>query len=1294
MPPAASRWDTSGHDHGWESVTTSERPATDRDRANEIIRPYVPRMVIDWVREDPNALYHEIEGSMAFVDISGFTALSERLARRGTIGAELMRDTLNEVFIALLDTAYEDGAGLLKWGGDALLLLFDGPGHAERACHACWEMQRTLGRVGRLKVGGATIVLRMSIGITTGTFQFFLTGSVHRELLVAGPAATETVTMEGIADAGEIAVSTRLAALLDPDCIGEPKAQALLLKRSPEVEGKRAPDVGDVRGLDLPLCLPIAVRGHVMLERSEPEHRTITAAFIDMMDTDRQLERLGLQGLGEALDERIRTIQEVALKYEVPFYESDIGKSSVKALLTAGAPSTTGRDEERMLRALREIMDAPGAIDMRIGLNTGRVFTGDFGPWYRRSYRVFGDAINTAARVMSKAEAGQVLATEIVLDRSQTAFDTTPIEPFAAKGKSEPIRASIVGSVVGRRQAEERTAPFVGRERESEALLRAVEDARRSRGWLVDVAGAAGLGKTRLVEDALDHAGDVFVFHTRCEEYESSTPYFPLRAPFRAVLGLSPADSAEAVAGRLRMATEAVDPTLTPWVPLLGILLGVDVPPTPETQALDERFIPERLADVMIRFLYTSLAQTTTALVVEDAQHMDEASRELLRRLARAGADRKQLIVVTHDGSGALFDAADTEDLHALSFALVPIPHAAAVAMVNAATDDDPLAPHVVDEIARRAAGSPLFLFELLDVVRETGSTESLPESVEAVVAAEIDRLSPADRTILRYASVLGTSFDPGLLAQSLDGEAVLDPEVWERLDELVEADDRGGELRFRNTLIRDAAYGGLPFRRRRVLHGRVAAVLEDGASEDETGAIALHYFEAQVWDKAWHFCRVAGERAQAIFANVEAARYFERSVAAAARVRGLDGAQRAEGWVALGHVRESAGMFDQAIVAFTRATRYLRSRPVERARVIESRAHARGRMGSYAAALRETAAALRLLEGRRTKEAIAVRASVRALRAEMLSYQGRGREALALAEEAAADARRTNEELALTRAYTTLDASYQMLGEPERAVNEQLSLEIFERLGLVRRLGILELNLGVQAYWDGRWDDAVRLWTAAQADAARAGDRQHVAIAAASLAELLINRGAITDAERLLVESRRVLRSSHFTPFAVFTDIQLARCRAERGDADGALEILEPLREEAAALEHAAIQLDVGSHYSIARAIDGDPAEALEALEAAVAAAGEETTMYLLPMVERARATCLLRLGRPEAAAARLENALREARKQGVLYEQYLALQALSGIHAASAAPNDEELLEADRLEQLLGIVPVQPAG
>src|SRR5262249_16980432 len=296
-------------------------------------KPYVPRLLIEWVRESPDTRYRAVDGSLAFVDISGFTALTERLARQGKIGAELMRDTLDGVFRALLDEAYDWGAGLLKWGGDALLLLFDGPAHPERAARAAWEMQRTIDRVGRLRVGAGTVTLRMSIGITTGTIDFFTAGSVHRELIVAGPAATETVTIEAIADAGEIGISDALARCLDPSCVGPQKEEARLLIAPPDVVRERAPDVGAVRGLDVAACIPIAVRAHVLLERSEPEHRTITAAFIDLVDTDTILARLGPDRFAEALDDRIRSIQEAALRYDVPFYETDVGKGSVKALL-------------------------------------------------------------------------------------------------------------------------------------------------------------------------------------------------------------------------------------------------------------------------------------------------------------------------------------------------------------------------------------------------------------------------------------------------------------------------------------------------------------------------------------------------------------------------------------------------------------------------------------------------------------------------------------------------------------------------------------------------------------------------------------------------------------------------------------------------------------------------------------------------------------------------------------------------------------------------------------------------
>lgn len=118
---------------------------------SELLKPFVPRLLIQWLREWPGVRDLEVPGSLAFVDISGFTRLTERLATKGKIGAEELTEILDAVFGELLDIAYADGAGLIKWGGDAVLLLFHGEEHAVRACHAAYGMRRAMRRIGRVQ---------------------------------------------------------------------------------------------------------------------------------------------------------------------------------------------------------------------------------------------------------------------------------------------------------------------------------------------------------------------------------------------------------------------------------------------------------------------------------------------------------------------------------------------------------------------------------------------------------------------------------------------------------------------------------------------------------------------------------------------------------------------------------------------------------------------------------------------------------------------------------------------------------------------------------------------------------------------------------------------------------------------------------------------------------------------------------------------------------------------------------------------------------------------------------------
>src|SRR6476646_10628685 len=430
------------------------------------LTPFVPRVVVDWLRVDPEARHRRLEGTLAFVDISGFTALNERLAQKGKLGAEEVTEVMNRTFERLLDVAYAAGGGLLKFGGDALLLFFTGDEHAARACDAAWGMRTALRELGRPETSVGPVTLKMHVGIHADTFDFFLVGESHRELLVSGPCVPRTGEMESGAEAGEILVSDETAATLPNGVLGENKAGGRLLEASPGVKGGLEP-LPPLEGLDLAHCVPAQVRRVVEDGKAESEHRQASVAFVHFGGVDDLLADEGPDRVAEALDELVTGAQRVADEHGVTFLETDIDTDGGKMILVAGAPSTAGEDEERILRAARGIADLPSELPLRIGTARGRVFAGQVGAQFRRTYTILGKTAALAARLMGKAGPGQVLTNSDLLERSRSTFEADELEPLTLKGIDEPVTAFDVVGISGTAAigAEDRL-PFVGRERE------------------------------------------------------------------------------------------------------------------------------------------------------------------------------------------------------------------------------------------------------------------------------------------------------------------------------------------------------------------------------------------------------------------------------------------------------------------------------------------------------------------------------------------------------------------------------------------------------------------------------------------------------------------------------------------------------------------------------------------------------------------------------------------------------------------------------------------------------------
>jgi tetratricopeptide (TPR) repeat protein len=577
---------------------------------------------------------------------------------------------------------------------------------------------------------------------------------------------------------------------------------------------------------------------------------------------------------------------------------------------------------------------------------------------------------------------------------------------------------------------------------------------------------------------------------------------------------------------------------------------------------------------------------------------------------------------------------------------LGPLNEVAAKSLAIASTAESPLPPHELAQLAARAGGNPLFLRGLARAARETGSLDGLPDSLEAVVTSLLDRLPPRERTVLRYAAVLGTAFEGAALVALLAGEQlVAGPSVLARLSAFLEPES-GGRYRFQHDLVRDAAYEGLPYRRRQRLHGRVGEAIEASAvdPDDQSELLSLHFFHAGRMDQAWRYSRTAGERAAAKYAYVEAAELFGRATVAARALPELPAVDRATVAEALGDARFRVGVLTGARDAYRSARRHIRDDSRRTSDLLRKEAEVDQRLNRLPQALRTLSRAMALLEGENPEdpETIAKRSRLAGLYAVVRRNQGRYRDSIAWGRRAEADATDALDLRAMAEAYDVLCSSTALLGvEPDRPYGE-LALGLFEELGDRAAQSQVMNNLGMIAALGGRGPEALAMFRGAEAAATEAGDTLGAAATRVNIGEMLLRQGRLTEAEPLLRALVPVLTALSLTDFhaAATRTLGLALTQSER--LDEGMSLLETARIELAASGHAAevVETDAAISQALLEAGDAQAAEGL-ARDAAVRAESLDAA-YLLPTLQRVRGAALADQGRLEEAQAVLAEALR----------------------------------------------------
>ncbi len=735
------------------------------------------------------------------------------------------------------------------------------------------------------------------------------------------------------------------------------------------------------------------------------------------------------------------------------------------------------------------------------------------------------------------------------------------------------------------------------------------------------------------------------------------------------------------------------DPSLRPWIPLLATPFEVDLPYTPEVLALGAEYRRPKTFEVVARFLEVVL-DGPSLLILDDAHWMDEASCALLDHVSSQIDGRPWLCcVMRQDGRGGFLARLELPSVEQLAPGPLPAHDARRLALT--ATQASPVGPSLLETLTERSGGNPQYLRDLA-AAAAAGHDEALPESIEAAATARIDRLSPGDRALVRRAALLGVSFHGDLLASVLPEDVSRPDEgTWVRLDALFSYEG-DGYRRFRSEVMRDAAYGGLPYRLRRDLHSKIAVRIENDAGPDASAyaeSLSLHYHLAGLAAPAWRWSTTAGDRAVDHDAHYDAARFYRRAIDIS---RGLHPpeVEVASVFERLGDAYDRSGQFDNAHSAIDSARRRVGSDSIHVARLLERHAQVAERAGHFLSAVRWANRGLRMLDGVEGADAARRRARLLAALATIRMRQRRLADAERLAREGIAAAEASGELSALARACQTLEVALVESGRQTDGRHASRALELFEELGDLFGQSAVLNNMGGVAYWEGRWREAVDLYERATEASTRAGMVVDAAFGDFNVGEILVDQGLVDEGIERVRRAEQVWRGTGDEHGVAFARSLLARAtlRQER--------YAEAWDQYVGAIEsHHALRADADARAAETESLEcllglGDVDAALDGVDRLLATAGEVVT-FLVPGLHRTRGLALALAGRHEEAHESLRFSLSEAEERSE-FEVARTLDALVALEVDGDDVVASRRQTRDALWDRLGVVrsPALPPG
>jgi class 3 adenylate cyclase/tetratricopeptide (TPR) repeat protein len=646
----------------------------------------------------------------------------------------------------------------------------------------------------------------------------------------------------------------------------------------------------------------------------EGERKQVTVLFADIKDSTELIRDLDPEAAQQLLDPALHRMMDAVHRYEgtvnqvlgdgimalfgAPIAHEDHALRACYAALAMQAAMRDYTEEVRRTHGLE--------LRIRVGLNSGEVVVRAIGNDLHMDYSAVGQTTHLAARMEQMATPGSIRQTAATLRLVEGLVQVNALGPIPVKGLTEPVQVfELVGASALRQRLQAAVARgltrFVGREVEIAALAQALARAGVGHGQVVAAVGEAGVGKSRLMYEFVHshRTQGWLVLEAASVSYGKATPYFPVVELLKRYGHVEDGDEPRTIRAKVTGHLLTLDEALQETIPALLALLEA-LPPDSPFLRLDPPQRRQRTLAALKRMLLRESQVQPLLLVFEDLHWIDSETQALLDSLVESLPTAHMLLLVNYRPE---YQHGWGSKTYYTQLRLDPLPPESANELLHALLGDDPSLAPLKQLLTARTEGNPFFLEESVRTLVESGvlvgepgayrlakPVESLqvPGTVQAVLAARMDRLSQEDKHLVQCAAVVGTDVSLPLvqaiaelpeaalhrgLSRLQAAEFLYETRLFPEL-----------EYTFKHALTHEVAYGSLLQERRRALHARIVEAIEALAEErlaEQVERLAHHALRGEVWDKALAYGRQAGEKAMARSTHREAIGYFEQALSA-----------------------------------------------------------------------------------------------------------------------------------------------------------------------------------------------------------------------------------------------------------------------------------------------------------------------------------------------------------------------------------------------------------------------------